>query len=507
MAPRLVLVALAVLTASPALSDLTGMALPTRQPFSWERQGAKEPIRAELWRIRVPENRQRPSRGDIELAFIRLTSTASRPGPPIVWLAGGPGESGTDALKGPLGELLLALREHTDVIVLDQRGTGLSRPRLDCPGSFDLPPREPGDRVKVLAAVTSLARECRSYWEARGRDLSAYNVLEMADDVDDVRKALGRETVSLLGASFGTQVALATVRRHERRVHSAVLLGVVGPDQMLELPSTFQKHLLEIDRLARQDRDLSRRIPDFLALVGRVLKRLEKNPIAVGVSDPDTRENVTVGLGRMDLVCLTRRLLYSREDLEALPAFYDAMERGGFSGFARAMLHSRRATAPSAVRFLVSCASGASLERRKRIEAEKVSALLEDLLNFPIPEVCQAWGVPELPPDFRSPVRSGVRVLLVSGTLDPHTPAANAEEVLAGLPNATHVVIEGATHACVGTSGKTRKILSRFFSGEAVPSARLSISPIHFRIPAGPENHQWARRGLGPPASWALEGR
>jgi pimeloyl-ACP methyl ester carboxylesterase len=483
---------MAALAVAPDFVAFADMPPPTREPFALETGNAKAPVRAELWRLRVPENRQRSSHV-IELAFIRLTSTAARPGPPIVWLSGGPGESAINALKGPLGELFLAMREHADVIVLDPRGTGLSRPRLDCPGSFELPLGEPGDRGKVLAAMTSLARECRSFWEARGTHLSAYNVLEMADDVDDIRKALGRETVTLLGASFGTQVALATIRRHGRSVHTAVLLGVVGPDQMLALPSSFQKHLFEIDRLARRDRDLSQRIPDLLGLVGRVLKRLEESPIAVDVSDPDTRENVTVGLGRMDIVLLTRRLLSSREGLEAMPALYDAMAQGRFSGVARVMLSFRRASAPSAVRFLVGCASGASRERRKRIESERPNALLKELLDFPIPEVCMAWGVPELPPDFRAPVRSDLRVLLVSGSLDPLTPAANAEEVRVGFPNVSHVVIEGATHTCLGTSAKTLKVLSRFFRGEAVPSARLSLPPIQFRVPAGPEIDRWAR--------------
>src|SRR5215831_4071982 len=58
-------------------------------------------IDAELWRLAVPENRQNPASRLIEIAFVRLKSTAKQPGPPLVFLAGGPGSSGIDAARGP----------------------------------------------------------------------------------------------------------------------------------------------------------------------------------------------------------------------------------------------------------------------------------------------------------------------------------------------------------------------------------------------------------------------
>ena len=484
----------------------------TREPFVLETRDGKALIRAELFRLAVPENRARASGGVAEIAFVRLPSTAAGPAPPIVWLAGGPGDAGTDDMKGPLSGLFLAMREHGDVIVLDQRGTGLSRPRLDCPGAFDLPLEEPSGRDKVLAAMERLARECRGFWEARGVDLSAYNVNEMADDVEDVRTALGAEKITLVGASFGTQVALATIRRHERSVHRAVLLGAVGPDHALALPSNVQSHLVEMGRLARRDRKLSRLIPDFLGLMGRVLHRLEASPVSVEVSDPRTKRNVTVTVGREDLEYFTRRLLYSRPILEALPAFYEAMSRGNFLGLATVSLLSRRGQAPSAVRFLVGCSSGASPERLRRIESEKRGTILGAMLDFPVPDVCPAWGISDLGDGFRAPIRSEVPLLVVSGSLDVHTPAGNGEEVLAGFPNGFHLVTEGATHFCLGLGGKTRKVLSRFLRGEPVRSARFMAPPLKFRLPRGTESDRWASRGLrgARPSSapaWEPEGR
>jgi len=48
-------------------------------------------VDAEYGRLYVPENRGKVGSRLIELAFVRFKSTSPKPGPPIVYLAGGPG--------------------------------------------------------------------------------------------------------------------------------------------------------------------------------------------------------------------------------------------------------------------------------------------------------------------------------------------------------------------------------------------------------------------------------
>ena len=56
-------------------------------------------VAAEIGRLLVPEKRSHPEGRIIELALVRLRSTAQVSGPPIVLLAGGPGVSGIDLLR------------------------------------------------------------------------------------------------------------------------------------------------------------------------------------------------------------------------------------------------------------------------------------------------------------------------------------------------------------------------------------------------------------------------
>src|SRR5262249_5849614 len=87
---------------------------------------ATETIPAELGHFDVPQNYRHPSGKTITLAFIRFKSTEANAGAPILYLAGGPGTSGTTYATRPKFEPYLTLRQFGDVIALDQRGTGLS---------------------------------------------------------------------------------------------------------------------------------------------------------------------------------------------------------------------------------------------------------------------------------------------------------------------------------------------------------------------------------------------
>src|SRR5262249_30206236 len=146
--------------------------------------------------------------------------------------------------EGPGQAVFLALREVGDVILLDQRGTGKSVPTLHSRISWELPLDKPGDPLLMLPIWKNKLRAAARAFVNQGIDLSAYNPAEVADDVESVRIAVGAERINLWGISYGTYLALAVIRQHEKSVHRAVLTGVVGPDQaLLKLPTVVQEQL------------------------------------------------------------------------------------------------------------------------------------------------------------------------------------------------------------------------------------------------------------------------
>jgi pimeloyl-ACP methyl ester carboxylesterase len=444
----------------------------------------RAPVAAEMGHLTVLENRARPAGAVIELAFVRFKTSASHPGAPVVWLAGGPGGSGSQDAEGPILPLFQAIAEHSDVIALDQRGMGHSQPRLECPGSFDLPLDHPMERDLVLAAFREKARQCRTHWTARGVDLASYNTVESARDIEDLRRALGARRVSLLAGSYGTHLALTTIRLFESSIERAVLFGVQGPDHMERLPGDYQEVLLQVDQMVKRTPLLVHRMPSFVGAVKTVMARLEQNAVRAEAIDPVTGNRRTVMLGKFDVQCFTRNMLASREQISRLPGIYLAMLQGDFQELASSSIAGRRSAAPPAVDFTMRCASGGSPARRAKIKAQAESSVLGDASDFPIPDVCDAWGVPDLGSAFRSPISSKVPVLFVSGTLDAHTPPSNAREVLAGFSNGRHILIEGGAHSLLGFSlPKGRKLTAKFLRGDSVSTARLSTPAFGFRVP------------------------
>src|SRR5690606_41537002 len=104
--------------------------------------------------------------------------TSPAPGAPIIYLDGGPGGSGVGVAQTPtFGPLFRALRAHVDVILLSQRGTGLSD-RIGCRGGDPLP-SDTLTSVERLIAETSLRHSAGAASVARqGRALPCYTTGE-----------------------------------------------------------------------------------------------------------------------------------------------------------------------------------------------------------------------------------------------------------------------------------------------------------------------------------------
>src|SRR4029453_4225692 len=123
-------------------------------------------------------------------------------------------------------------------------------------------------REMALAELRKNARGCIEYWRDIQRvDLTGYNTNESADDLDDLRKALGVNQISLWSISYGTHLAFATIRRHPQSIHRAILAGPEGPDHTYKLPSNIQKPLEDLAAVIKADPVVGKEIPDFLGLM------------------------------------------------------------------------------------------------------------------------------------------------------------------------------------------------------------------------------------------------
>jgi len=452
------------------------------KPYVFE-NAKHEKTEAEFGVLVVPENRHNPQSNLIELAFVRFKSTEKVSGAPVVYLAGGPGGSGISAARGSRFALFMAMREVGDVIALDQRGTGMSKPNIGCWDELlNIPLDVAPSREVLVQAYREHSRSCADYWRNWQRvDLAAYNTNESADDLEDLRKALGAKQISLWGISYGTHLAMATIRRHPQTIRSAILAGTEGPDHTYKLPGSIQKHLQDLSTVVKADPVIGKEIPDLIDLMKYVFNKLEKDPAIVEITDPITKQSVKVTVNKFVMQRIVANNIGTTVTA-AFPELFYRASKGDYENAAYAWLNTSRESIGSAMTFMMDCASGQTATRRERIHREAPATLLGELMNDPFPEVCEEWKAPDLGDEFRSLVKSSVPVLFISGTLDARTPVANAEEYRVGFPNSKHLILEGAVHSdpLFLSSPKIKDVMLEFLKGQPLSTTGITLPRINF---------------------------
>lgn len=450
------------------------------EPYVFENsRGEKKD--AEFGRLYVPENRSNPKSRLLELAFVRFKSTSPNPGSPIIYLAGGPGGSGIGAAHGSRFPVFMAMREIGDVIALDQRGTGESKPSVLCPGTYALPPDVVPSYEAFLKTAREKSRDCVELLKRQGADLAGYTTVESADDIEALRVALGAKKVSLWGISYGTHLSLATIKRHGKNIDRAVLAGLEGLDSTHKLPSDIQQHLADFAAHVKADPVLSKEIPDFIALMRSVFESLERNPVTVEVTDPRTKQPVKVVINKFVMQFLTAATT-GTGDITRYPRFFLAASKGDYSEVAAFWLGFSRTNLGSAMSFVMDCSSGATKARTERIKREAPDTLLGNYANIVFPDICDAWNVADLGDSFRKPAKSNVPVLFISGTLDGRTPVSNAEIERKYFPNSQHLILDGAWHSdpLFLSSPRIKDIMLEFMKGNPLSATRIKLDPARF---------------------------
>lgn len=433
-----------------------------------------------LGRLKVPARHDAPGADSMEVAFAFLPARASGSEAPLVYLDGGPGGNGVGVARIPsYWRLFDEARESRDVILLSQRGTGLSRPALFCRLVEPLSPNLFRHKEDMLAGLESSVDACVAQWQGRGVDLGAVNTWESAGDIEAIRRALGRESVALLGFSYGTHLGLAYARRYPSSLERLVLLGAEGPDHTWKLPETLDRQIRHLSALYGRQEGLP--LDRLEQDVRRLLERLDRDPVAITVRSR-SGDSARVMLGGDGFRYLLRRDLGDTNDLPRFPALVHNTldgDLGLVSGLA-----SRRFYEIAGVplmSLLTDCAAGVSTARAEKIAHQREGSILRGMADGYFPEVCQSLPVEGRPADYHSSVFISGPVLFVSGTLDANTPPFQAEEIRWGLPAADHLVVRNAGHESTLRAPCVLEAIGRFLRGEESEFCEPSLEPLIFR--------------------------
>jgi len=410
-------------------------------------------LNAEEGLVFVPENRAVPNSRTITVHFIRLRGTRAGAAP-IFFLPGGPGSYNTRAnIETPrfLREIDFLRSSGRDVLFVNQRGNPF--PPLAANMFWPTEPEpldQPGTMESEAAALRRDVTRGQSEWKARGVDLRGYDIINIADDVEDLRLALGYGRIILRGGSFGSQWSFAFLKRHPESVDRALLRGIEPLDYGYDSPKFLWNAVQRVAAAAEADPALASAIPPggLIAAIKTIEQRLEQQPQTVTITNPKDKKQVSVTVGKYDLLQVLKYPTQGsyRDNLTRWPRFIIELYRGDYRYLAALALQSRTRTMDGPmIGLLIDNSLGISRAREAKLKAEPEQQWIGPLQPeyFATRDITATAHVPEsfLVEDIARPV------VLFQGDMDFSTPMENAQHQAGVLRRGHLTIVHYGTHS------------------------------------------------------------
>ena len=437
----------------------------------------------------VYENRAAKTGRVISLNIVVLPARSSAAkADPVFYLAGGPGQAAARIASAGEDAIMRELRRDRDLVFVDMRGTGDSN-GLQC--SF------PIDRTKVQNFFLELfdpvrVQACRENLEQTA-DLRYYSTPLGIEDLEEIRSALGYDKVNLYGISHGSIAALEYVRRYSDHVRSAVLAGVAAPTAKLPLQfaAAAQQAMTRLFHDCAADVVCASAYPSLADSFARILDGFKPGTVNFKVAHPVSKAIQTVALSHGVFARQVVSLLYSHRTASLLPLVIDSAAKGNWAPYVRIL--TRSASAPEFGVFLgayfsATCAESIPFIDESELERATAGTFLGDYRTRRHQRACAYWPRGAIDPDYHKPVRAAAPVLLLSGDIDPATPAEFGAQALKSLANGRQVVLRSTPHSY--TSPCARDLIVTFIASgsaremEISCAARLRRPPFATELPA-----------------------
>ncbi|MFL5617283.1 MAG: alpha/beta fold hydrolase [Gemmatimonadaceae bacterium] len=404
-------------------------------------------VRRDCGWLVVPESRDRAGANVVRLAVEVFRAREPSGAPPLVLLHGGPGGPGGIRLYSE-GIARSPYPRSRDVVLYDQRGAGLSEPRL-CP-AYD---RTADSAYALRAAATTAAlkearRACIAELEAKGIDRLAYNTAMSAADLIDLRRTLGYASWDIRATSYGARLAQELMVRDRPAIHAVVLVSPVGRSVLVTAgqPLSTQRAFERVFAACAAQPTCREAFPQLEQDFYAANDTLTAAPIGVSVARPGGRTD-TVWLDGQRLIAGLREITNDRARMVRIPLLVHALLAGDRLRAAREIVGD--ASAPRnlsgrVVRELVNCydTDGPAF----RAVLDSINAVVRPPFRRIGVRDCEEWLPRFADSSARSPVRSDVPTLIMTGYFDDRTPTAHARRIAATLSRSFLVELPDEAH-------------------------------------------------------------
>lgn len=413
---------------------------------------ATDPDEVSCGTVTVPLDHGTPEGDTIDLAVATIAGGSDAA--PIVVLGGGPGQTVVEPALNERDQLGLYTADDRDVVLLDQRGVGLSTPELSCTALGDLEPGTVPDRDEYLEAVAA----CRDELTDAGVELDAFDHSGNARDVHAVREALGYDEVVLRGTSYGTHLALHAASLDPEGIEALVLSSPADPSDnyVQHMAGGFQDALDRIADACATDERCAEPFGDLQAAIDEVVDQLADHPEEITATPPLGGDEVTrtyTPRSFLDAMFMTH---YTPDGAAFLPALVHQAREGNLEPIAglHAALEEGMADLPHGMYHSMVCTGeAATFDSEAARESVHWTAVEDHWFEHTSiggarnDAACEVWDVSTSFDPAELTLADDVPALIVTGGFDHVTPPETGERLHAELATSHLVEVPTLAHA------------------------------------------------------------
>ena len=410
--------------------------------------------RSECGVLQIPEDYSKPEGRQIELPFIIFKAYAGNKNtyPLLVAGGGGPGVAlgiSQTAWENADNPLWTSWSKSTvdagrDLILIDNRGVGSAEPRLVCHEITDAAMSlldKKLERMDLIALIRRSYLSCKRRLEKQGVDLGQYHVVNAANDLEQLRIALGIEKLNIYGSSYSSRVALVYERLYPETTRTLILDGIFPQSiktyeneprrNYQAVMRVFDKCHRNVHCCSRYGSDLDRRLTVFL-------EKLDKSPKSIKVHIEDNN-SVNVEVTASMFFNSLYAAIYDPAMIRRIPKYLHAIFSGN-TKYLEKLVGDYYVTDISDS--FIDEGAYASYACYDEIPFVDFSVARNELMKYPFQHysnakvfdhmqvMCEVWDVPAANVGFKVVYHIDTPLLIYSGELDPVTPAELARPVV-----------------------------------------------------------------------------
>lgn len=390
--------------------------------------------------IDVPEDYEKQNSTKIKLPVYIIKSPNKKPLEPIFWLDGGPGGSNILSDEKIISSNPTQLLANHDFVCIGYRGVD---------GSVVLESKEIKKAMKGLnhhlysdESFDNIEKSIHQYKKElikKNIDINQYNVVNVANDIELLRKQLGYKKINLLSVSFGTRIALMYSYNNPESLNRTIMIGAVPQGTLLMNPEQIEKYLSKYDSIIA----LQKQSKYEMSLKEAMKTAFKNMPEKWGGFNLST-DKIKTG---------TVNALYSTGFATvAFDAYFKAASDNDYSGlFLLQKIYDASRSDFIGDVYAKSVTADLTPENQILLERENIrksdTLLLGSNYALLYGGTYKAWKLKPISPNFQKSKKTHTEVAVISGDLDFRTPAEVTErELMPYLEKGQHIVLENSSH-------------------------------------------------------------